>query len=873
MKKLAVLIVLSFICSVFIGYVEDTVVSAQNEKPAWKTEQKRSENRYDFSTILVKFKERVTKKQRMNIASLVRGTFKDKNNDGTDDRFEHIMSGQLALIKLQGEKEKDLALQALSVLHNHPLIDYAEPNYLQYVDLEQTTPNDQKFSQLWGLNNTGQTGGIDDADIDAPEAWDISTGSSEVIVGVIDTGIDYNHEDLAANIWSNPGEIPGNGIDDDANGYVDDVHGINSITGTGDPMDDHYHGTHCSGTIGAVGNNTIGVVGVNWMVKLIGLKFLDSGGSGWTDDAIECINYAVALKNRGVNIRVLNNSWGGGGYSQALIDAIDVANNAGILFVAAAGNSSLNNDIIPHYPSSYMNDNILSVASIDHNDELSYFSNYGPESVDLGAPGSSILSTFPDNSYSTLSGTSMATPHVSGAAALGQLSVQDLKSLLMDYGKSIPALDGMCVSNRKLNVYNSLSQVEPSASSFRLSPEPISQAIKQGDDASYVINIVSVLGFSGCVNLSISSEPAINATIDLESKSCSPYTPSTMKISTTTNTEPGDYVITVTGTFTDENKNVYITKTTSVALKVNPENLVPVSYSNNTVMSIPDNKRNGIKSFIDVPDSLTIWDMACEVNITHTYISDLVVKLISPSRTEVVLHNRDGGWTENIYQTYYPTEFRNENSEGAWTLLISDNYKYDVGTLDSWTLTLNGIPVGSVNQAPTVTIDSPSESDGSIFNEGDTITFAGTAQDPEDGDISLGIVWTSSIDGNIGTGSPKIVNDLSTGSHTITATVKDSGGKSSSDSINVTIGFVTGNSPPIADFDSIVAGLKVTFTDSSTDDGTIVSWLWDFGDGKTGTAQNPRHRYSSGETYTVILTVTDDDGATGSISKEVLVPR
>jgi len=857
MKKLAVLIVLSFICSVFIGYVEDTVVSAQNEKPAWKTEQKGSENRYDFSTILVKFKERVTKKQRTNIASLVRGTFKDKNNDGIDDRFEHIMSGQLALIKLQGEKEKDLALQALSVLHNHPLIDYAEPNYLQYVD---QTPNDPNFSQLWGLNNTGQTGGINDADIDAPEAWNISTGSSEIIVGVIDTGIDYDHKDLAANIWSNPEEIPGNGIDDDANGYVDDVHGINSITGTGDPMDDHYHGTHCSGTIGAVGNNTIGVVGVNWMVKLIGLKFLDSGGSGWTDDAIECINYAVALKNRGVNIRVLNNSWGGGGYSQALIDAIDVANNAGILFVAAAGNSSLNNDIIPHYPSSYMNDNILSVASIDHNDELSYFSNYGPESVDLGAPGSSILSTFPDNSYSTLSGTSMATPHVSGAAALllsvnDQLSVQQLKSLLMDYGES--GLDGMCVSNAKLNVYNSLSRVEPPTPTFRLSSDTLPQSINQGGSASYDINIVSVSGFTGSVNLSTSSEPAINATIEFDPNPCTPDISSNMTVSTSTETEPGDYVITVTG------DSGFITKTTSVALKVNPKDLVPVSYSNypNPVIPIPDNKRNGVKSFIDVPDSLTIWEISCEVNITHTYISDLVVKLISPSQTEVVLHNREGGWTHDIHQTYYPTEFRNENSEGAWTLFVSDNYKYDVGTLDSWTLTINGIPVGSVNQAPAVTITEPPN--GAEYSYGDLVTFRGTAQDPEEGDKTSEIVWTSSIDGSIGTGSSITVYDLNTGDHTITATVTDSGGKSNSDDITVTIGSSADNKPPIAVFDFDITSLKVTFTDGSTDsDGTIVSWLWDFGDGTTSTVQNPRHRYDgSKEHYDVTLTVTDNDGA------------
>jgi subtilisin family serine protease len=186
------------------------------------------------------------------------------------------------------------------------------------------------------LHNDGQSGGTSDADIDAPEAWDISTGSSEVIVAVIDTGVDYNHVDLAANMWSNPGEIPGNGIDDDGNGYVDDVHGINAINNSGDPMDDHGHGTHCAGTIAAVGNNGQGVVGVNWTAKIMALKFLNSSGVGNDADAIQTIDYILAL---GINVPVLSNSWGGGAYNQALYDAIEAAKNAGMLFVAAAGNN------------------------------------------------------------------------------------------------------------------------------------------------------------------------------------------------------------------------------------------------------------------------------------------------------------------------------------------------------------------------------------------------------------------------------------------------------------------------------------------------------------------------------------------------------
>ena len=218
MKKLAASIVLSFLCAIFISYAGDATGSTQNEKPAWKIQQKDGEKVYDLSKILVKFKEKVTKKHRNGLASLVGGKFKDKNEDGVDDRYEHILSGRLALIELKGEKGKDLASQALRALQNHPLIEYAEYNYLQHIDLN--SPNDPLFYELWGLHNTSQTGGAFDADIDAPEAWGISPGSSEVIVGVIDTGIDYNHEDLAANIWINPGETPGNGLDDDGNGFI-----------------------------------------------------------------------------------------------------------------------------------------------------------------------------------------------------------------------------------------------------------------------------------------------------------------------------------------------------------------------------------------------------------------------------------------------------------------------------------------------------------------------------------------------------------------------------------------------------------------------------------------------------------------------------
>ncbi len=349
-----------------------------------------------------------------------------------------------------GETAKDLVKK----LSSDGSVKYAELDYKQ--SIAQTIPNDALFDTLWGLHNTGQTGGTSGADIDAPEAWDRTAGSTDIVVAVIDTGVDYKHPDLAANIWTNPGEIPGDGIDNDGNGYIDDVHGINALTGSGDPMDDNSHGTHCSGTIGAVGNNGIGVAGVCWNVRIMGLKFLDSGGSGYTSDAISCIDYAI---DKVAN--VMSNSWGGGGYSHALKDAIETAKTAGILFIAAAGNAGADNDLVPSYPASYENNNIIAVAATDHNDQLAGFSSYGLNSVDVAAPGVNILSTIPGGGYDSYSGTSMATPHVSGLAAL--LKSYDptwtwdkIKSRILAGVKPLPNLNGLLLSGGRINAYDSL---------------------------------------------------------------------------------------------------------------------------------------------------------------------------------------------------------------------------------------------------------------------------------------------------------------------------------------------------------------------------------------------------------------------------------
>ena len=357
----------------------------------------------------------------------------------------------LSVVKLPAGLTVEKAVQKLSKASG---ILYAHPNY--QVQAFSTFPNDPRFNELWGMHNTGQTGGTPGADIKAPEAWDIGTGSSDIVVAVIDTGVDYTHPDLAANMWHNPGEIPGNGIDDDHNGFVDDVYGYDFVNNDGDPMDDHYHGTHCAGTIGGIGNNGIGVAGMCWNVKIMALKFLNSGGSGTTEDAIRAVEYSVLM---GANLS--SNSWGGGGYDQGLKDAIDAAGAAGMLFVAAAGNSGSDNDISPHYPSSYDSPSIVAVMATDKYDAKSSFSCYGLTSVDIGAPGSDILSCQPGGGYQLLSGTSMATPHVAGACALlwslnPGLSNTEVKNILL---RTVdPTLSGMCVSGGRLNLYKAVCE-------------------------------------------------------------------------------------------------------------------------------------------------------------------------------------------------------------------------------------------------------------------------------------------------------------------------------------------------------------------------------------------------------------------------------
>ncbi|MCH7548988.1 MAG: S8 family serine peptidase, partial [Candidatus Krumholzibacteriota bacterium] len=335
-------------------------------------------------------------------------------------------------------------------------IAYIEPDYI--LQTAGTIPDDPRFPEQWGMLNTGQFGGTPGADISAVQAWALETGE-DVLVGVIDTGVDWNHSDLAENIYTNPGEIPGNGIDEDNNGFIDDVHGWDFRNGDNEPDDDVGHGTHVAGTIGAVGNNGIGVAGMSWRVKILPIKFLDRFG-GTTSDAVQSIEYATMM-----GVRIINNSWGGPGQSMALRAAIEDAGNRGILCVAAAGNTALDNDIIPFFPSSFDLDNIVAVASTTDSDDPSFFSNFGKNSVDLSAPGFRILSTVPGNGYDRLSGTSMATAHVSGALALlysraPQVSLTDARDWLLSTVDRLPSLEGETVTEGRLNVFEFLLQLD-----------------------------------------------------------------------------------------------------------------------------------------------------------------------------------------------------------------------------------------------------------------------------------------------------------------------------------------------------------------------------------------------------------------------------
>ncbi len=430
------------------SFVISATFSAQSRQPASAPAAPRAARQIE-GELLVKFRRGTLTAQR----SVAHGRAGARRL-----RAFNVVPGLEQVRLPEGVTVKD----AIARYRAHPDVVYAEPNYIVHALQDaQATPNDPQFGTLWGLHNTGQSGGTPDADIDAPEAWNITTGSSDVVVAVIDTGTDYTHPDLAANMFQNTADCNANGVDDDGNGYIDDCYGIDALNNDSDPMDDNRHGTHTAGTIGAFGNNGLGVAGVNWNVRLMPCKFLGANGSGPITAAIACLEYVKTMKDRGVNIVATNNSWGGGAYSQALYDAIDAQRQRGILFIASAGNAALDNDTNAVYPANYPLPNVISVAATTRSDSLASFSDYGRRSVHIGAPGEDILSTTPNNTYTALSGTSMAAPHVSGVAAL--LKAHDpsrdwraIRNLILAGGDTIPALANT-ITGKRLNAHGALT--------------------------------------------------------------------------------------------------------------------------------------------------------------------------------------------------------------------------------------------------------------------------------------------------------------------------------------------------------------------------------------------------------------------------------
>jgi len=357
--------------------------------------------------------------------------------------------------------DPDRTDQTIRKLAHERFVQSVEPNY---VVRAARLPNDDSFGDQWGLRNLGHFDGKVGADVAAPAAWDITIGGS-VPVAVIDTGVAFKHPDLSGNAWANPGD-PVNGADDDDDGFDDNVNGADFLNGDAEPDDDGGHGTHVAGIIGAQGNNSVGIAGVNWEAQVMGLKFLDGNGEGNTADAANAIDFAV---DHGA--RVINASWGGPSFSHALYSAIRRASEHGVLVVAAAGNDGVNADSSPDYPAAFDLPNVISVAATDRSDRLLDFSNYGAKSVDLAAPGDDVYSTVPSVSdpsgYAAFSGTSMAAPFVAGAAALylskyPEASVDQLRAALLGSVDQRPTLAGKTVSGGRLNLARTLGAASPS---------------------------------------------------------------------------------------------------------------------------------------------------------------------------------------------------------------------------------------------------------------------------------------------------------------------------------------------------------------------------------------------------------------------------
>ena len=788
------------------------------------------------------------------------------------------------------------------------LVEYAEPDY-QVQALQ--APDDFRYQDgsLWAMHNTGIYGGRPGADIHAQDAWDLQNSAGNIVVAVIDTGVRYTHEDLAANIWVNPGENPGNGIDDDGDGFVDDVHGINAINNTGDPMDDHGHGTHVSGTIGAVGNNSVGVVGVAWKVQIMACKFLDSSGNGFISDAVKCIDYA-----RSKGAKVINSSWGSTSFSsQALRDAIDSARQAGIIWVAAAGNSAEDNGVNPIYPASYGLDNIISVAATTRADDLAFFSNYGATTVDLGAPGAAIFSCWngSDSDYRYFDGTSMAAPHVTGACALllahyPNENYQQIKNRILSSVDPLPSLAGKCRTGGRLNLARALGGGAPPTLVADFTANPTSGQTpltvqftdtSTGSPTKRDWNFGDSAAHSSAQNPSHTYNNAGNFTATLTVTGSDGSTSSASHTITVTSGSSSLPVLTLTATQPDANVSG------GQPGVVTFHRTGDTSQSYQVFWTFSGTASNGV-DYQQLPTNSPFPAGQADATLTitpidHGQVGDqTVVVTLAPGADYQIGSSNSATVIIHGHQSSGPTASFTANPTSGSAPLTVQFSDTSTGSPTNWDWNFgDGSPDGTAqnpshtyNSAGTFTATLTVTGNGQTSSASQTITVtnapasvtANFSANPTSGNAPLTVQFTDQSSGSItsrdwdfgdGTAHSSALNSSHTynnaGDYTVTLMVSGSGG---SNSKSLTIQVTTAPPPPpTANFGanptSGNAPLTVQFSDQSS--GSITSRDWNFGDGSAhSSALNPSHTYNSAGSYTVTLTVT---GSGGSNSKSVTI--